>query len=528
MPGRSPPANRASATPPTAVTERPDGPPTAPCRLITVGHLLAEASFSAPRRRLATTRGRPLAVRCRVGHLPSGHRGSTRPGRRGGGAVPCPGARVRGRVRRGGRVLRRVRLPDHPAAADRTGPHRHDLAVELLGPAGPPPAPGVGARAGGHGGALAVDARPARPTLGGDGCAGVCGVRQQLRVRPPPRRLLRRPARRGAAVAVAALLVVGGRGAVLPRVAVDAVRRYPPTAPVPPAAADRHPRRGGRLAAGVDLAHRRAPDVGVLPLAGAHGRAAGRGGARRGRPGLPRRRRPVARRARMVRAVRGLGGGAPLRRVDGVPRLGGAAAGARDGARVDRRRRRRARRRAGRRAAPPRGAVDRAPVVHDLPLALAGARALRSAVRPAVARPAPRRGRLVGRPRRRHHRLHRRPGAAPPLARRSPRPRAGARRCAVLARPRCRRTGAGHRPGARFRGRRRGPRARRLGPGPVDRHHRRADDDCGRGGAGDDGCGIRHAGVARRPRRERPLGRWWRRTSGCSPKASPSTTCRPT
>ena len=197
---------------------------------------------------------------------------------------------------------------------DRTGPHRHDLAVQLLGPARPSLAPGVGARPGGHGGDLAVDARPAGPTLGGDGCAGVRRVRQQLRVRPSPRGLLRRPARRAAAVAVAALLVVGRRGAVLPRLATDAVRRHPPAAAVPPAAADRHPRRGGRLAAGVDLAHRRAPDVGVLPPAGADGRAAGRRGARCGGPGLPRRRCPTARRARMVRAVRGRRGGPPLRR----------------------------------------------------------------------------------------------------------------------------------------------------------------------------------------------------------------------
>ena len=50
---------------------------------------------------------------------------------------------VRRRLHRRRRVLRRLRVPDHVAAARRGVPHRHRVAAQLLGPPGPPPAAGV-------------------------------------------------------------------------------------------------------------------------------------------------------------------------------------------------------------------------------------------------------------------------------------------------------------------------------------------------------------------------------------------------
>ena len=127
--------------------------------------------------------------------------------------------------------------------------------------------------------------------------------------------------------------------------------------------------------------------------------------------------------------------------------------------------------RAGRVLRPPGGAVDRPALVRDLPLALAGARALRGPVRAAVAR---RRAlavvAVVGRPGRGLRPPRRGPGPSPPLARRAPARglALGAALCSLALAVGV--DSRGHRPGLDTgRGRRR-PRARRRGarlPAPA-------------------------------------------------------------
>ena len=113
-------------------------------------------------------------------------------------------------------------------------------------------------------------------------------------------------------------------------VAAPPRRPHGPPAPVPSAAA--HDDLGDRcsVVGGLDLADRAPTDVGVLPPAGADGRAARRCRARRRRANVPRRESRVASRARLVRPPRDRRGRDDVRRGNGVPRLHGDAARALD------------------------------------------------------------------------------------------------------------------------------------------------------------------------------------------------------
>src|SRR6266545_2114825 len=133
-------------------------------------------------------------------------------------ALPRRGGRAAGRVPRGGRVLRAVRVPHHRAAAGRARAHRADRAGRVLGAARPPAAAGAAHRArrdrrrravlaGRHGGRAAARGRARGAVL-----------RRELADDLPGQRLLH-PDRRP--VAAAAHLVPGHRGAVLLALAAD-------------------------------------------------------------------------------------------------------------------------------------------------------------------------------------------------------------------------------------------------------------------------------------------------------------------
>ena len=225
--------------------------------------------------------------------------------------------------RRGG-VLRRLRVPDHVAAARRARAQRGDRSPGLLAAPGPPPAAGAGRHAGGcrrrhpgdRLGRPASRAAP-RPAVGGR-------LPRQL---GSDRR--RRPVLRRRAAAAPAPLESGDRGAVLPPLAVGVhpPRPLPPDPPVdrPTARRRRGHRRGGGLLAArrrawparrarwrrpgqlpvpVDVHPGRRPDarrcggVRVAAVAGP------RGGAGRGRADPRRRRRSGDRRTRLHRRGR--------------------------------------------------------------------------------------------------------------------------------------------------------------------------------------------------------------------------------
>ena len=359
------------------------------------------------------------------------------------------------------------------AELGRSGTH---LAAVVLGSPGPPAAAGVGPGDRRDAGGITLDAAAVGPALGDRRRHRRGDVRRQPRLRRSARRLLRRPARRAPAVAVPALLVAVPRGAVLRRLAAGAGAHRPPAAPAPAPPADRHRHRRRPLARRVDRLDPHQPDLGLLPAAAAHGRAARRRGRRRRRAGVRERLPPPAGRPRLVGSGRHPRRRRALRRRHRLPGHGGDAAGAGHGARA---RRGRARRRSGRTGPPPlptRGSVGRRPVVRHLPVALAGARAHRRPVRAAVDRGPGRSRPGIGRCRRLD--LPPRRGSGPP------RPLAGGR---TPARPRPRRRAV------RRRRRRRRPRASGVA-GAVDgrdsycadlgRARRRGRRTRGRGGAG--------------------------------------------
>ena len=196
-----------------------------------------------------------------------------------------------------------------------------------------------------------------------------------------------------AAVAAAALLVAGGRGAVLPRLAVAARRSRcrARRARAPPAGSLLVDRRCGASRRSRGRSTSRATLAGRGVLLDAHPRLGARRSAPRSRSGAP----TLARcRARRGSCSAGPGSAAiacaavvVLRR-DAVPRLRGAAA--------DGRRRARDRSPASAARSAPAAALARAaalrrrPVVRVLPLALAGARDRRASTRATSSRSAAR------------------------------------------------------------------------------------------------------------------------------------------
>ena len=164
------PAVRWAARHPGAETMRPPGPP---------------SPGSDP----------PVARAPPRSGVPARHRGAARDRRHRRGGVPRPVVRPARGVRRSRRVLRRLRLPDHPPDPRRAGEDGAALARVVLGSAGPPAAGRLGTRRRRHRARRAPPAAAAHPALrrhrrgrGGD-------VHVQLRVRRPAGELLRRPAR---------------------------------------------------------------------------------------------------------------------------------------------------------------------------------------------------------------------------------------------------------------------------------------------------------------------------------------------
>ncbi len=138
-------------------------------------------------------------------------------------AVPLTSRCVPGWLRRRRRVLRSLRIPDHPPADQRAGLDGHVVASRFLGQAS---APAASRRRVSSSSSPCWRERSMLSPLGPAHARrrrdGGGRLRRQLRVRWTPRRLLRRPARRGPAVGVAALLVARRGGAVLPSVATRA------------------------------------------------------------------------------------------------------------------------------------------------------------------------------------------------------------------------------------------------------------------------------------------------------------------
>ena len=120
--------------------------------------------------------GSPFPPRPRRGRVPAGHRGIASNRRHRRHRLPHPRALGQRWLCRRRRVLRRLRLPHHPADPRRAGPQRDRLAPQLLGSAGPPTAAGLDAHRHRHG---AV--RPAH-------AAAACRCSRWPPMRSPPAR----------------------------------------------------------------------------------------------------------------------------------------------------------------------------------------------------------------------------------------------------------------------------------------------------------------------------------------------------
>ena len=194
-------------------------------------------------------------------------------------------------------------FPHHAPAAQRAGVDGNAPPPELLGPARPPAAAGVGARDRRHGARRHVLPLAAGATHARHRCH--CGrrVRHQLRVRRP---LLGDYFAAQLAEAQPSPLLHYWSLAVEEQfyllVAAAARPPDPPPAPVPAAAGHHDPGDRRRVARDVDLDDRAAADVGVLPAPRPHGRTARRRRARCCRTCVPHGQRRGPSRTRVVRA----------------------------------------------------------------------------------------------------------------------------------------------------------------------------------------------------------------------------------
>ena len=144
------------------------------------------------------------------------HRGAARGRDRRRPPLPRRGAVPGGRLRRGRRLLRHLRLPDHQTAAGRARPQRDDLPARLLRAPRQTPAAALGGPAGDGRRALDDPALAAAQHRSRRGHRQLRPLRRQLALRRPVGRLLRPGPRTEPGPPP---LVAGDRGAVLPRLA---------------------------------------------------------------------------------------------------------------------------------------------------------------------------------------------------------------------------------------------------------------------------------------------------------------------
>ena len=204
------------------------------------GHPRVRCRPSRPRRDgpHAGRRERGLAHSSRLPPRARRHAGLCRPGR---DDVPRRDPAHGRRVHGGRCILRPLGLPHHLASPRRMAPGTDDQARGVLGPPGPPPAPGAPPHAALRG-VLRVRDRPQGHLRGvAARCSGHPSLREQLAFHSRQLQLLQRDV---GFLAPAAHLVTGGGGAVLRDLAAGRARGHAlhpqPARPVRPLLRGRH------------------------------------------------------------------------------------------------------------------------------------------------------------------------------------------------------------------------------------------------------------------------------------------------